>query len=81
MEWTEDNRAYYIRTSIGMAGLIASENDEEQADCLENWYFSDPEQKNEFIYGYMVEYPSHHPRGIILAVLQKQCGSFNYVDR
>jgi hypothetical protein len=81
LKWSEDNKSFYIRTSIGMAGLIAAQNDKKHADCLENWYFADMNDRNEFMYKYMRQYPNGHPRGIILAVLRKQCGSFRYKGR
>ena len=78
LKWSEDNRSFYIRTSVGMASFIASKNDTKHADCLAKWYFTDQPKKNAFIYGIMKQYPDYHPRGIIMAVLQKQCGSFRY---
>jgi hypothetical protein len=81
LKWNEENRSFYIRTSIGMAGLIAAQNDKAHANCLEKWYFSNQSKKNAFIYGIMKQYPDHHPRGIIMAVLQKQCGSFRYSNK
>lgn len=81
LDWSENNRSFYIRTSIGMAGLIAARNDSQHAKCLEEWYFSDEKAGEESIYQIMREYPDYHPRGIIVAVLKKQCGSFNYSER
>lgn len=80
LKWSEENRSFYIRTSVGMAGLIASKNDVQHANCLEKWYFSDEQTRLETIYGYMREFQDAHPRAIIMAVLKKQCGSFQYVD-
>ncbi len=81
LKWSEDNKSFYIRTSIGMAGLIAAQNDKKHARCIEGWYYSDEGIENEKIYKVMRKYPDHHPRGIIVAVLQKQCGSFNYLKK
>ncbi len=81
LKWNEENRSFYIRTSIGMASLIAAKNNKAHADCLAKWYFPNQSKKNVFIYGIMKQYPNHHPRGIIMAVLQKQCGSFRYVEK
>ncbi len=81
LEWSEGNRSFYIRTSVGMAGLISRYNDEAHGICLEKWYIADENAANELIYSYMRKYPEDHPRGIIHAVMKKQCGSFNYADR
>jgi len=78
LTWPEDSRSFYIRTSVGMAGSISGYNNEKHAKCLENWYFSDEAKANENIYDVMRKFPDHHPRGIIIAVLKRQCGSFEY---
>ncbi|MEW5424769.1 hypothetical protein, partial [Amorphus sp. 3PC139-8] len=74
----EESRSSYIRVSLMMANMIAIENDQEQADCIEGWYDSDRSGTERFIYGVMEKYPSYHPIGIIMAVIEKQCGSFKY---
>lgn len=81
LKWSEGNRSLYIRTSVGMAGLISGYNDEEHAKCLESWYFSDEKKANEEIYDTMRKFSEYHPRGIIVAVLKKQCGTFDYAAR
>lgn len=73
-----ENQLGYIETAIGIAGLIAAENDKRQADCIDNWYYPDKSGKSDIIIEVMKENSEYHPRGIILAVLQKQCGSFKY---
>jgi len=81
LEWPEKTRSFYIRTSIGMAGFIAGQNDKGHAKCLEAWFFDDEEEASERIYEAMRQYPDYHPRAVIIAVLQKQCGSFQYSGR
>ncbi len=81
MNWSEGNRSFYIRTSIGMATMIAIHNDKKHMKCLENWYFSNEKQSNQIIYKTMKKYPDHHPRGVLFALLEKACGSFKYSKR
>ena len=81
LKWTDDNKSFYIRTSVGMASLIARYNDEEHAKCIEKWYFSNEDESNNYIYGVMQKYSNDHPRGLIFAVLKKYCGTFIYSDR
>ncbi len=78
MKWSEGNRSFYIRTSIGMAAMIAIHNDKKHAKCMEHWYFSNEKRSNKEIYQTMQKYPDFHPRGVIMAMLKKQCGSFEY---
>lgn len=78
LEWPRDSQEFYFRTSIGMAGLIAGRNDEAQGNCLSNWYFLDQKKATDHILDVMRMYPDHHPRGVILAVLEKRCGKLIY---
>ncbi|MEO1136754.1 MAG: hypothetical protein AAFW68_09135, partial [Pseudomonadota bacterium] len=77
-EWERDSQEFYIGVSVGMASLIASRNDSEQATCIDDWYKLDSKVAYDFILAAVHEYPSYHPRGVILGVLQKRCGSFSY---
>lgn len=78
LNWDLKSQTYYIRTSIGMAGLIAGRNDEAQGKCLDNWYFNDTPLRDQFILKTMRRVPDYHPRAVILAVLEKQCGPLIY---
>ena len=78
LTWERENQDFYINTSVGMAGLIATRNDESQGDCLSEWYFSDEGAANEHVLSVMRTYPDYHPRGVILAIIEKQCGSMTY---
>ena len=61
-----------------MAGLIAGRNDDSQGKCLEDWYFSDETVSNNQVLDVMRQYPDYHPRGVILAVMEKRCGKLVY---
>ena len=81
LTWPRHSQELYIHTSVAMAGLIAGKNDEAHAVCLEDWYFDDEKRSNDFIIETMQRFPEYHPRGVIVAVLQKQCGTFDYAER
>ncbi len=78
LEWTESSRNSYVRTAVGMAALIAVSNNSEQADCIGDWFFSDRAKSESIIYKAMEHFGDYHPLGIIVAILEKQCGSFSY---
>lgn len=78
VKWSEENRTFYLTTAIGMAGLIARRNNASQGDCIDHWFFDDQGRADGQILAVMAEYPDHHPQGIILAVLEKQCGKLIY---
>lgn len=81
LEWEKDSQNFYIRTSVGMAGLIAGRNDKAQGDCLDKWYFGDETKANNQILDVMRQYPEYHPRGVIVAMMEKICGSIIYMER
>lgn len=78
LTWSREGQGHYFRTAIGMAGLIARQNDEAQGDCIDNWYFNDQDRAHDRITSVMRQYPSYHPRGVILAMIEKACGSMTY---
>ncbi len=81
LKWKRASQEFYIRTSIGMAGLIAARNDKAHGDCLESWYFSDEKAANTEIIDVMRTYPDYHPRGVIVSVMEKRCGPIVYSKR
>lgn len=75
LAWPAESQHSYIHTSIGMAGLIVSLRDKPKARCVENWYVGDTAAAEAAILEAMRRFPTYNPRGVIVAVLQKQCGS------
>lgn len=78
LEWKESSQDFYIEASIGMAAVIATQTDKtkKHAPCIDSWYYPNEKGKNDFIRKVMKENPEYHPRGIILGILEKQCGEF-----
>lgn len=74
LSWKTDSQDFYIEASVGMASLIAAQQDKTQGDCIDDWYFGDEAEANGAVRSAMEQYPEYHPRGIILAVLQRECG-------
>ena len=81
LTWKRESQEFYINANVGMAGLIAAQNDKKHAECLEDWYWDDQEKSSKHILDVMRQYPEYHPRGVILAVLEKQCGKFDYINQ
>ena len=76
LKWDRESQDYYIRTSVGMASLVSAQSDKTHAKCLDNWYSAE-KPANDLVLTAMARFPEFHPRGVILAVMQKQCGSFD----
>lgn len=68
----------YFNTSVGMAGVIASQNRREAARCIDDWYFSNKTvqaARNDHIRSVMRKFPGYDPQATILAVIRKACGT------
>lgn len=81
LKWDHDSQGYYFRTSIGMAGLIAKQNDPAQGDCIDRWYFLNEKNAHAQIVAAMKRFPQIHPRGVVLAVIEKNCQALKYPTR
>lgn len=76
--WEADSRDFYVRITASTAITIAAKNDERHAKCLEDWYLADEQKSNEEVYSAMRKNSGYHPRLIILAMMEKKCGTFKY---
>lgn len=79
LEWNDEAQASFISTSIVMASVIASQVRDGFAQCIGEWYLPDEETKalrNLEIMATIRDYPEYHPGGVLLAVVQAECGDF-----
>lgn len=76
--WPGDSQSFFLSTAIGMAGVIATQNDPAKARCLDEWYFADRVGANQEILDAMGRFPTYHPHGVLMAVIEKRCGSFDF---
>ncbi len=79
LEWPRDSQVSLITYSITMTAIVASQGRKDISHCLDDWYPLDPEiskSRQDFIIKIISENTEYHPQGVILAVLQKQCGAF-----
>ncbi len=80
LEYPQAARANYIATAATMAGVIATQNQPSQARCVDEWVSKNERDGFEAVLSVMRQQPNYHPLGVILAVLQKACGSFKYLN-
>lgn len=79
LQWERASQDSLIETSITMTGIVASQARKDIARCIDDWYTGDiaiQQQRHGYILDMIKQYPSYHPQGVILVVLQNQCGSF-----
>lgn len=77
--WSEASQNSYIQTSITMAGVVAAQYKKEVSLCIDDWYFGGDQQKlrNQSIREAILKYENYHPSGVILALVQEQCGKLD----
>jgi len=78
LTYSAEARQSYITSSAMMAGLIASQNNPRQGKCIDDWIARQSAQGYASVVEVMKRYPDHHPSAVIVAVLDKACGSFKY---
>lgn len=76
-----ESQKSYISTAVMMAGVIAAQNVPEQAQCIDRWTSEHDGSGYKPVIEAMQRLPDYHPSGVILAVLNKACGSFEYKKR
>lgn len=78
LEYSGNARGNYIVIAAGMAGLISGQNRPEQSRCIDQWVRENRQQGYRSVISAMRKFPNHHPSAVLIAVLQKACGSFSY---
>ena len=82
LAWSETEQASYFSISVGMVGIVAMQTGrhDDAVTCINNWYWPDGAQEhgpqNETIRTVMRSLPDAHPQAIIMAVIERECGSF-----
>lgn len=77
LTWERKNQEFYIQTSIGMAALIVAQYSQSQAKCVSDSFNEEQKDVYEHVLDAVKKFPDYHPRGTILAVLEKKCGEFS----
>jgi hypothetical protein len=78
LTWERSNQEFYIEASIGMASLVAAQNNKVQAKCIDDWYYNNKKASTDYILEIMRQNSAYHPRGVILATIEKKCQPLNY---
>jgi len=78
LTYPAESQKSYIASSAMMAGLIASQNNASQAACIDEWGAKQREVGYAAVMEAMRRFPEHHPSAVLVAVLDKACGSFRY---
>lgn len=82
LERSVDAQGAYIDVAVQMAGFVAAQNNGPQAKCIDDWYLvgnGTRDRRVKEITAAMRANPTYHPGAVVIAVLQKACGSFKYV--
>jgi hypothetical protein len=79
LKYSDSAQDSYITIAAGMAGVVATQNDGAQAGCIDQWVVAERSKGYQPVLQAMRQYPDYHPHAVIIAVLQKACGSFKYV--
>ena len=81
--WSRKSQDSYFQKSITMASFIATQNAGDHAECIEGWYFEDgrvDHRRNDQIRSDLKRFSNYHPTAVILARLEKVCGSLIFAQ-
>ena len=81
--WQRETQDWYFDLSIMMAGIVAAQNPGSKGRCINDWYFApaaDRASNNNSIRDAMKRFPTYHPGGVILAVIEKRCGPLKFTE-
>lgn len=59
-----------------MASAIASQTDKSIQKCLDDWYVSNSDERNEQILKVIAENAEFPPTAVLVAIIEKKCGSY-----
>jgi hypothetical protein len=76
--YDKNTKENYVVSSAGMAGLIAAQNDKDQAECIARWLSRQQDNGFSEVFSVMQEYSGYHPQGVVLGVIEKECGNLDY---
>lgn len=79
LKWERSKQDSFLTVSIMMAGVIATQIRPGFADCIGKWYSLDREknlERHTEVLEVMNNFQDFIPGGIVVAVLQKECGKF-----
>lgn len=78
LTYPAESQSSYIDTAAVATTVVVSLNSAAQAKCLGAWVAKHRVGNFAPVIEVMRKYPDDHPMGLIVAVLQKDCGEFKY---
>ncbi|MEM9316921.1 MAG: hypothetical protein AAGA95_20115 [Pseudomonadota bacterium] len=75
LSWPEARQSWWVISGVMMAGHVTHRRDAAKGSCIWDWYLDAPDERLAQLKGTMRDYPDHLPTGIVIAWLEKACGS------
>lgn len=79
LTWPRKSQDAFLQNSITMTGIVATQSQPEIADCIDDWYGTDRKAHapiHDSIIETIGDNRDYHPQAVLLAIIQKRCGSF-----
>lgn len=79
LSWPEEEQRGYLDAQIVMASTIVSRTKPEMSQCMAELYYGSLGLTNEgfaSLINRIQEYETFHPSSVLVAVIEKECGSF-----
>lgn len=73
--WSIDGQNGYIQASVTMAGVVLTRLKPSASNCIDTWYFgASKAERDRYIRETIASFDEHHPAGVILAIIEQECG-------
>ena len=79
LKWSKASQTAYLQNSIVMAMTVSSRMSEAHSTCISEWFFDADgfrDGREEGLRQSISQYSDYHPGGIIVAVIERECGEF-----
>ena len=73
---TDEQKKYWITGTIEALAYVAAAKSQQQGQCVVDWYYTDTPRKNGLILGSIEKYPDSTPSAVILALTERECGTY-----
>jgi hypothetical protein len=68
---------WYNGAYTALGHIVSMKNDAKKTQCVWDWYFKNPSDREKQLVKSFELYPDHAPTSIVISLLRRDCGVFN----
>lgn len=67
---------WYAGVYTALGHVVSLDNDETKAQCVWDWFFTDPDKRKKQLVENFKLFPEHAPTSIVIGLLRRDCNVF-----